>query len=59
MYEVEGRSRSSYTFDYFYLHSQIVPDHPPEYVAFIVTPNEDLLSGDWRQWTSKERTSGS
>ena len=47
MYEVEGRS--SFAFDYFYLHSQIGPDHPPEYVAFIATPNEDLLSGDWRQ----------
>ena len=56
MYEVEGRS--SYTFDFFYLHYQIGPDHPPEYVAFIVTPNEDLLSGDWRQWTSTDRTSG-
>ena len=57
MYEVEGRS--SFAFDYFYLHYQIGQDHPPEYVAFIVTPNEDLLSEDWRQLTSKERTSGS
>ena len=44
MYEVEGRS--SFAFDYFYLHYPIGPDHPPEYVAFIVTPNEDLFV--WR-----------